>query len=228
VVGEIQIGNTSKAVAVNYSEPNPPPDEEEGEGEGEPEETTGDPGCPASPLLIDVKGNGFRLTKVANGVLFDIDGDGHVEQVGWTHPDSDDVWLALDRNGNGVIDSGVELFGNHTPLIAGQSDTAANGFDALNFLHSETIALEAALDQAISVADNAWDRLLLWRDSNHNGISEPGELTRVVDSPLARVDLAYREVSRVRKGNEIRQASSVLWGSTTRRIVDVWLNVIEK
>ena len=109
------------------------------------------------------------------------------------------------------------------PVRAGQ--TTDNGFEALNFLQSESQGL-AALDHSIAGSDTAWDRLLLWRDANHNGISEPDELTRVVDSPLTSVDLHYEVVSRVRKTNEIRERSTVLWDGATRQIVDVWLTIL--
>ena len=72
--------------------------------------------CPRnSPLIVDMNHDGYRLTSVRDGVWFDLDADGTPEPVAWTAPDSDEAFLALDRNGNGFIDSGAELFGNHTP-----------------------------------------------------------------------------------------------------------------
>lgn len=219
--GELFLGNTNKLVQINnpQSAANLPCDTDPAW-----------PGCPNqwtqahTPLLIDTKGNGFQLSSAAHGVLFDIDGDGQPEQIGWTRKGADDSWLALDRNGNGVIDNGTELFGNHTPVRG--TITASNGFDAANYLQSES-AVTASLDSMLTRHDAAWQRLLLWRDRNHNGVSEPEELKAVSSSPLASIDLRYREVSKVRKGNEIRLVSRAVWGGATRRIVDVWLDVVK-
>lgn len=82
----------------------------------------------SSPIIVDTTGHGFHLTSAGNGVFFDILGDGHPIQIAWTDADSGNAFLALDRNHNGVIDSGKELFGNVTeqPNSAGP-----NGFLAL-------------------------------------------------------------------------------------------------
>ncbi len=84
--------------------------------------------CGESPIIIDVAGRGFHLTDAANGVLFDFPENGQRTQVAWTDPQYGNAWLALDRNGNGIIDNATELFGNFTP----QPQTSnPNGFLAL-------------------------------------------------------------------------------------------------
>lgn len=80
---------------------------------------------PISPIVIDTEGNGFDLTAAFNGVRFDITGTGIPLQTAWTTAGSDDAFLVLDRNANGLIDSGKELFGNFTENRSRVSPTAS-------------------------------------------------------------------------------------------------------
>jgi hypothetical protein len=125
--------------------------------------------APGSPIVIATgQGAQYRFTSVDNGVRFDIDGDGITEQIAWTEPDSDVAFLVLDRDGDGFITSGRELFGNHT--VPGVAD----GFTALARTNMET---NRNIPRAsVSSDDPLFARLLLWRDRNHNGVSEPSEL----------------------------------------------------
>jgi hypothetical protein len=179
---------------------------------------------PSSPVLVDPSGNGYALTSVNDGVRFDLDADGVPELVAWTERDSDDEFLAMDRNGNGRIDDGSELFGNHTPAYpTGPVVTTANGFEALKFLQSPSYGASRA-DAVIDAADAPFAQLLLWRDANHNGISEPDELRSLSDAGVVGISTEYKEKKRRdRYGNEFRQRGTIVWQTGRDAIFDVWL-----
>jgi hypothetical protein len=155
--------------------------------------------CNYSPILIKLtNGNGYHLSGVDDGVLFDYNGDGNKEHTAWTLPAEPIAFLVLDRNGNGRIDSGAELFGNFTPLSNG--NRALNGFEAL----ADIDAGSSSADGIVNAADPIFHELRLWVDANHNGISEPAELLTLDAGGVTAIELAYKAVNRIDEdGNKL-------------------------
>ncbi len=171
---------------------------------------------PRDPLAIDVDGDGIETVGVGtNPVLFDHNADGIRTGTGWVT--GDDAWLALDRDGNGTIDSGRELFGVDT-LLSGTPGVdavyASTGFEALR-------TLDANADNVFDVQDSAFTQVRLWRDANQDGISQASELTTLASQNIVSISLSTSTTTiNLGNGNTISGTATVTRGNGSTTEID--------
>jgi len=139
------------------------------------------PPPPRDPLSFDLNGDGVINTlSLSDGVNFDIDNNGFAEKTAWIG--AEDGLLVLDRDGNGFIDGGAELFGTETLLSNGQ--LAANGFEALKEFDDNQ-------DGVIDSNDAVFNDLRMWVDADSDGFSDEGEQLSLNELDINSIDLNY-------------------------------------
>ena len=164
------------------------------------------------PLIIDLDRDGFNIEKLENGTHFDLDNNSFAEKVNWTRKDG---FLALDLNGNGVIDNGGELFGDRTLLADGSY--ASGGFAALS-------QYDLNNDGVIDANDEIFSRLKVWTDRNGDGVSTEDEIMTLEEAGISSIDLNSTDVN-AETGTEAvlgRKGSVHYTDGTTGEAAELW------
>jgi len=201
--------------------PPPPPDKCQ-------EDPDQDPSCPPlvsseSPIIIDTIGSGFHLTSSANGVLFDMRGDGRPVKLGWTAASSGNAFLALPGS-DSTVTNGTQLFGNFTPQ---PPSPRPNGFAALAVYDQSDHGGNG--DGVIDQRDQIFSSLRLWIDENHDGICQQQELHTLPELGVLSLSLEYALSHRIDEfGNVFRYRATVNPGKpgdpdVGRKAYDVFL-----
>ncbi len=163
-----------------------------------------------TPIVIDLDGNGIRtISRDAASAGFDLFGNGGSVKSGWIS--GGDGFLAVDKNGNGKIDSISELFGG-TAKGAGFANLAA--YDSNH-------------DGLVNDADAAFGQLMIWRDANGNHATDTGELVTLAQAGVASLTVAYTELPFVdAQGNlHLERSTATLANGSDVAMTDVYFNV---
>ncbi|HSH96830.1 MAG: calcium-binding protein [Methylophilaceae bacterium] len=173
----------------------------------------------SDPFTLDLNGNGIDTVGISttNPILFDIDADGVKTSTGWIA--ATDGLLVLDRNGNGTIDNGRELFGDATLKSNGQ--LAADGFDAI-------ADQDTNHDGIISSLDANWNNLRVWRDLNQDGISQASELTSLNTLGIASINVTGQEHSTLlNDGNVLADLGTFTYANGTNGTAGIAANLAD-
>jgi hypothetical protein len=169
----------------------------------------------ASPIVLDLDGNGIQTLSVNAGVNFDLLANGQPVQTGWVG--AGDGLLVLDRNQDGSINDGSELFGTSTNMADGSK--AVDGYQAL-------AQLDTNQDGVISSADAQFAKLGVWVDGNADGQTGGGEVKSLAELNIAQLSLSAQVTTDTNNGNLVGLTSSY---QTTDGVVhtaaDVWFAV---
>lgn len=166
-----------------------------------------------TPIIIDMNGDGVNTLSKNYGVSFYFDGDGKLENTAWV--DKHDALLVIDKNGDGLINNGSELFGENS--IKRDGSIVLDGFDALSDYENNN-------DGLINTHDQVWKELKVWQDKNSDGISQNEELSLLNDTGISSIELVTKISDYVdENGNLHKIRSSVNWGNNRKTdVVDVW------
>jgi len=139
----------------------------------------------SDPLVFDLNGDGIHTTGASSPVSFDLDGDGNKERITWTDGNTAEGFLWIDLNHNGRVDDGRELFGIGTAMPDGTR--ARNGFEALAIYDRPENGGNG--DGVLDSNDGIWNRLRIWVDANHDGISQDEEIASLHAYGIVRIPL---------------------------------------
>jgi len=165
-----------------------------------------------TPIVLDLDGHGVNTLAASSGVNFDLLGTGQTNKVGWVA--GGDGLLVMDRNHDGVINNGNELFGMGTVLANGKH--AKDGYAAMAEQDSNH-------DGRLDAHDANWKEMKVWVDANHDGKTDAGELKSLDELGVVSLDLNAAKGSGTDNGNLVGLVSSYTTADGAKHdMADVW------
>jgi hypothetical protein len=179
--------------------------------------------------VLDILGDGVRLTSAADGVMFDVDSNGKPVKTAWTAAGSDDAFVIVAPEGDGRL-TGDRLLGTGMSLPDGRrlinpekALLAAQGHElGPNFRPLDTPENRRRIS-TLGPEDAVYMSARVWTDRNHDGRVGPGELTTLLASGVRRINSAFRvRYSKDEYGNALGPLGNF---ATLERGVEVWRDV---
>ena len=140
----------------------------------------------APPIVLDLDGDGAEFLSTAAGVAFDYADDGNPESTAWVG--ADDGLLAIDSNGNGLVDNGSEI------VFGGNGLTDLQGL-AANY--------DSNKDGVLDASDADFAKFGVWQDANSNGVTEAGEFRSLTDAGITSINLVSDGVEYAAASGEV-------------------------
>ena len=152
------------------------------------------------PVALDMNGDGVIsvVSNADNDRSFNWDGTGFDKQVGWVG--AGEALLFLDRNPNGVVDGGKELFSNSNVA------DVAKGLRSLSWI-------DANVDGLINALDPVFNELKIWNDANGDAVAQADELQTMGQVGITELD--YNNGRFTRNGQLFAMKSQDLETSST-------------
>lgn len=172
---------------------------------------------PRDPLIIHLANTEkIDFTTLDEGVNFDLDNNNFKEKTAWTK--NDDGFLAIDLNGDGIINNGGELLGDR--FIMPDGSISSKGFEAL-------LSLDEDNNNIIDKNDTVFDKLLVWVDSKNKGETDNNELTPLKELDVAYIDLNYVTINtQYESGTKSSETSKVFFNDGSKKeISEFWFPV---
>ena len=169
------------------------------------------------PLVFDLGGDGITTVSLEeSNAFFDLDNNGFAEKTSWVG--AKEGLLAYDKNGDGIINGGNELFGDRTLMKDGKT-LASSGFAAL-------AEYDDNKDGKIDSNDVIYALLRIWQDSDGDGIASAGELRRLVDLGIVSIGLSYSNTGVTDSANniQVRTGTFTLADGSSRAVGEYLLN----
>ena len=169
------------------------------------------------PLVFDLDGDGITTVSIDDSnAFFDLDNNGFAEKTSWVG--AKEGLLVYDKNGDGIINGGNELFGDRT-LMKDSKTLASSGFTALAEYDNNK-------DGKIDSNDAIYTLLRIWQDSDGDGIASAGELKQLVDLGIVSIGLSYNNTGVTDGANniQVRTGTFTLADGSTRMTGEYLLN----